>query len=525
MTPALDIDAMPWMVEPAEPVAPPPPTAALEWRLDRDPPVPLGGSDFVPLGRFSSWLHQARVLDPYAIELPGAAVMLPTGVAMVGLLERVVREQYGRAGYEEVDFPHLVPLSAMERTQEVFGLRNSLLLVGDDDDWDARRPRAALSPTGESSVYTFWAHTIRSRRDLPQRIFRRTRYYRPAKAGRSLLKGIEASDVFEFQSCTADASANTVEFDQALEMCRRVCAALWVPVLGSTRPPWTNQASVAERCVGLDVPLPHGATLQIGCLYDQGERFSRPYGVTWRDGDGRQHHTRHVAGCLTRRLLLAHIFLGLDVAGELLVHPVLAPVQVGITVHTIDPLAHEWAYQLYDRLGSTGIRVALAGLPDRRRDLVVDQGGELAPGAQQRLWRRQGLPLRVFVHAARSDARPHVVVVRADTREEAIVDASTLARAEQELTGALAAVGHGYAMRAHRFVSSRTQAADADTVRDVLRERRVAVCSLEPNEAAVRTVAQWRQGEVIGFRQASASGACIVSGRPTRAVAYISPRT
>ena len=512
----LDIDTLPLAVEFDAPTPPARP-GELDWKPGSDQPVALGeraGSQYVSLGQFSSWLHQAKILDPHAIALPGAYVLLGSGVAIVARMEQVVRQHYVHAGYSEWDFPFLVPPDALDPSRLVIPLHNALMLVGNDDDWAERQPREVLSPTGESSAYTYWARTVRNRRDLPQRMFRRARYYRPATAGRSIMRGVESADVFEFQSCNPDAETNAADFGRAVEMCRQVCADMHVPVMVSLRPPWTNNGTVADACIGVDVPLPHGATLQVGCVYDQADRFSRPYGVQWREKNER-HFTRHTAGCLTRRLVLAHLFLGMESAGELLIHPVVAPIQVGITAHTADESNREQVRRLAASLESVDVRVACSG-----------PGDTLAPGAQQRLWRRQGVPLRVYAHP-RFDGSggSRMVVVRGDTWEEAPLDDTPPLAAASRLKAALTEVGYGYDLRAYQFVAGQTQWADAGDVRDVVRERRVAVCHLEPTEAAVRAIAEWRQGEVIGFRQSEVSGPCVLSARPTRAVAYISPRT
>jgi prolyl-tRNA synthetase len=506
----LDVSAMP-AAEPLTGPRPAPAAGGVDWRPAVDRPIPAGQTEPVSLGTFTSWLQRTGILDPQAIELPGSAVLLPPGVALFRQVEQIVRHRYADAGYAEYDFPDLVPPSALEPTRRLLKLDNRLLLAGADEDWAAGVPRAVLSPTGESSVYTFWAGRVRSRRDLPQRIFRHARYYRPAPSGRSILRGIESRGVLEFHACHPDPAANTKEFWRAVDMCRQACADVHVPALFSLRPPWTNNGSVADACIGIDVPLPNHATLQVGCVYDQADRFSQHYRVRWRE-NGRRHETWHVAGCLTRRLTFAHLFLGMDTAGELLVHPVVAPVQIGLTLHASGPTLHQKARCLAGELAAMGIRAVLC-----------DPAGGASPGVLQRQWRQQGVPLRVFVREAPEAIR--AVVVRADTREECEITAASPAAVAAALAAALAQVEHGYAARAFRYVAARVQPAVADDIRDVVRARKVAVCHLEPTEEAVRTIADWHQGEVIGFCRTDETGPCVVTGRPTRALAYVSPRT
>ncbi|MER7667356.1 hypothetical protein ABTY61_02685 [Kitasatospora sp. NPDC096128] len=466
------------------------------------------------LGRFATWLRDADVLDQGPIELPGATVTLPYGMRIIRRFNDVVAGACEQAGFEEFDYPMLVPDSVLEPTREIMPLKGSLLYAGSDEDWAAGRKRMVLTPTGEGAVYSHWAKMVRSRRDLPIRAYRKARYFRPARAGRSVFRAIEAQDIYEFQACYADRADALEGFEQATVMARKVGDRLHVPVLWSTRPPWTNNTQVSDRTIGGDVALPHGATLQVGCLYDQAQRFSRLYGVGFREG-AEQVFTHHVTGALTRRLVLTHLMLGMDSEGELLLHPDLAPVQIALTLAGDDTQELADARELAARLTARGVRCELRTEPDRR-----------AVGRLHKRWRRQGVPLRVYLQARRDAGdRTRAVVVRADTREEAVLLPAELTALADVLPGALAEVGNGYLRRAWGFAQRQCRTADSASVRQILTERAVAVAPLEASEEAVDAVSQWRLGEVLGFRRAPRPAPCVVTGRTVTTVAYLSPRT
>lgn len=516
--PVLELDRMlPAPRTPAVEVtrAPAEPDGSLPWRPGRDPePEPVGGPGaWCSQREFARHLEQAGVVDLRAIELPGAAVMLPFGVRLLRRFAAVVRHRYEEHGFEEYDYPLLVPAGVLDPTRDLIGLDGRLLYAGDDDDWATGRKRAVLSPTGESAVYTHWAKLVRSEHDLPIRMYRQARYFRPAGPGRGLFRSMESTGVFEFQACYPDRAASDDAMTAASRMARQVCQDIHVPTLWSTRPPWTNNTAVAERWYGGDVPLPHGATLQVGCVYDQGDRFSRRYGVGWRDGSGFRH-ARHVTGCVTQRLVLAHLFLGMAADGDLLVHPDLAPCQVAITSgRSVDDLAV--AHELVDRLAGLGLRAVHVAAADKQEI-----------GRAHRKWRRQGVPIRVYLQAARFPGdQVRVVVTRADTRHEATSTLGPVDRLAEGVRIGVDQVAAGYLRRANGFVAEQCTPATADTVRDVLAARRVAVCPLEPTEDAVRAVASWRLGEVLGLNRSETAGPCVITGRPTHGVAYLSPRT
>ena len=483
----------------------PPPPAAMAWRSGEQV-TPLvdtvgQGTGWCDLGRFVSWLREAQVVDGRAVDLPGVAVTLPYGCKLLARLEAIIRKHYTAFGYEEYDYPLVAPAAVMEPASTTLGLDNALLYFGDDRDWRQGRRRGILTPTGEAMIYAHWARMTHSADTLPIKMFRKARYFRPVRAGQGVFKPLEAPDIFEFQACHPDPAASRAAMFDALEMVSGICEDVHLPVLWSTRPPWTNHGAVAETTIGGDVPLPHGGTVQVGCIYDQSDRFSRAYGVRWRDGAD-WAYTHHVTGCVSRRLLLSHIFLGMSSDGEMLLHPDLAPTQVGVTLANGNAQDHAWAAGLVEGLTAKGLRTRLEITADKQR-----------AGKWQRLWRRQGVPL---VHEA-FDARSHpAAVTYAIEHIGGLVD---------RVPSALAEIGAGYAHRAYNFAVRQCASASAEDLREVLARRAVAVCPLAPTEAVTRHLASWRLGEVLGFRRLDRSASCVVTGETTSAIGYVSPRT
>ncbi|MET7737581.1 hypothetical protein ABZT02_40650 [Streptomyces sp. NPDC005402] len=508
---------LPWELgEPAQ--VPPLSGGSMEWRPPRGE-TPAGslvaGADRAgfTMRRFARWLREAEVLDQGPIDLAGASVMLPHGMRMMRRFDAIVRRAYELRGYEEYDYPLLVPDSVLEPSRGVISLDKALIFAGDDIDWAEGRKRMVLTPTGEGAVYTHWARLVRTRRDLPIRTYRHTKYFRPTRSGRSVFRAIEASDIYEFQACFADRVSAAEGFAVGLAMAREVCAAVHVPVLWGTRPPWTNNTGVAEATVGGDVPLPTGSTLQVSSVYRQGQRFSRLYGVGYREG-GQLHHTHHVTGALSRRLVLVHLLLGMDADGALVVHPDLAPTEVALTLAGGDPAERTAAEALAARLISGGVRCELVITADRKE-----------VGRLHRRWHRQGVPIRVYLQPRRTvNERTRAVVVRADTREEAVLLTDDLAPLAELLPTAVKEVGVGYLARTRGFVRGQCQPVDKGTIREVLTERAVAVAPLSATREAVEAVASWGLGEVLSLRRAEEPSPCVITGEPTYTVAYVSPR-
>jgi hypothetical protein len=454
-------------------------------------------------------LAEAEILDPDTVRLPGAAVVLPWGVAILRQFRGMLDELFEAAGYEEYELPEIAPEDIYQPAVRAFPGIQRLLRVGSDDEWRAGTPRGVLSPTGEATVYAHWARTVRTSHDLPIYLRRAARYFRPvpsgSHSGRGLFRPMEAPDVHEFHACLPDEPAAARALGQALELTRAACERARVPVLWSLRPPWGNHGEVSRRCFGGDTPLPVGGTVQVGCVYDQGQIFSRAYGIRLRDG-GQPSHPYHITGCVTRRLVLAHVYQNLDASGRLLLHPDVAPVEVVVLAVATD--AH---LRLARALETAGVRVRSEVHPDKRAlRLAADR------------WWRRGVPVRVLVQPPRAPDDPIRVVITGPESEAAykVTDASAVASAVRA------------AVQAARSFSERRLAERAGQkvvpalgdARECVARGQVVIAPVVPAKAALAEITIRLSGEVLGMRQAPEPAPCQVTERPTQARALVARR-
>ncbi|MEU4300103.1 hypothetical protein [Kitasatospora aureofaciens] len=498
------------------PSASPLPQSRLEWR---EPPsshrqgLPHGP---FTVGDFTRVLREAQILDNRAVEATGAAVVLPYGVALLERFRQLVRAAYEDAGLAEHEYPHTVPLSVAEPTREVVDLHDRLLLVGTDTDLAQGKPRLALTPTGEMVIYSHWARAISGRGDLPIRMYQRARYFRPVRGGRHGGRGVfhatEHDDVFEFHCAHADRDSQQQDLRRLRDMVANLIGRFHVPVVWSTRPPWTNRAEVADLAVAADAPLPLQATGQIACLYDQGTRFSRPYRIGFRE-QGDFHLSQQLAGYTSRRILMAHLMLGLHGRRQLFIHPDLAPVQVLVLLRG----------QASSPQATSALGRALAEGGVLVREVGCESAGALTKARRE--WQSRGVPVTVQLFEPRSAGEQwKAVLVRGDTGEECTVYCADPAVLAPELRALLADLGAAFANGAWEFARSRLVLATASDLPEVLAQRLVAVSALSVSEDAVRNVAALRRGEVLGFCRTDRSLPCVVTGKPVTTVAFVSPR-
>jgi hypothetical protein len=348
-------------------------------------------------------------------------------------------------------------------------------------------------------------------------MYQRAKYFRPARSkkhsGRSVFRSNEAGDVYEFHCCHASALDNDAAFWRFLNVERAIAECVHVPTIWATRPPWTNNSTVSEHTIGGDAPLPSGSTLQVGCIYNQGQILSRTFDIGFSGKNGRSY-TFHVAGAVSRRFVLAHLLLGMNSSGDFLVHPDLAPHQVVITFVPGTECDDNQVAALDRELRHRGYRAALVRVVDRKQ-----------LNRSRTALRQQGVPVEVFVQGRRSTSdMMKVVVTRADTRGEAVVYLHELGKSISLIETAMALVGECYQRRVDAFVSRQCVDCTESNLRDIISSGRVAVCPLLPTEEHVRKIAMWKSGEVLGFAESGETGCCVLTRTPTNIVAFVSRR-
>ena len=228
------------------------------------PSEPSTRSPVCTLREFAAALKEAGIADNRAINLYGATVWLPYGMRLRNEFERQVSQTYERFGFEPFAYPSIVPDSVFKPLENLYDLKDKVLRIGTDSEVASGRHRAALSPTGEATIYFHWSSYIREA-GLPLRMYRNATYFRPVRhqAGMGLFNAMEATGVFEFHAAYADESCLESEVATHLRMLDEVFASFHIPRIWSLRPRWTNNMAASSRTLAADTLLPTGTSLQI----------------------------------------------------------------------------------------------------------------------------------------------------------------------------------------------------------------------------------------------------------------------
>jgi len=469
-------------------------------------------------GFFSQALRNAGIVDNEVIDLPGSVVVLPFGVRLLRRYISLITELYEAAAFLEFDYPSLAPLSCFEPTQALFQIRNRLLYAGTIQDFTLGRPRGALNPTGEALIYTHWKKLLRAPSDLPMRMFRRADYYRPfgsgGHAGRSVFSSMEASDVVEFHCAYASPADSEAGLQSSFDALQSFASMLDLPVIWTTRPPWTNNGAAFDSAIAGDVLLPTGNTVQVAAIYDQGQRFSRAYGISIKDR-GRAFHPRQISGYLSRRMLFASLYLTLDRMGRFSLHPTLAPDQTVLLGAGLNEQTRRSILAMADRLRAEGVRVACDFLDDVR--LLKRRFG----------WHMTvGTPLVIAVHEKRCPTDLYkLVLYRSDLKVETVRSEGSLTILFEVIRTTLADIHEVWHAKACHWRSTHVSEVESiDQMGATLAAGKIAVGPLVPSPDATRILKDTGPGEVLGFAMSSNAGTCMATGQRCLHCGFISRR-
>lgn len=487
------------------------------WREGRRPVAAmcLGGKP-VDNGTATRALREARLLDTRAVELPGAMVMLPRAVDLLHRYAGWVREAFGALGYLEHDFPSLIPSAMMEPIDRLYPLDGKLLRVGDDDDWGAQRPRAVLAPSGEAVLSSFWASSGLRSADLPSRVMRQTRYYRPMprgrRSGRGLFRSMEAGDVFETQACVMPERSSD-EIAAIADAIRGLVRRMSIPTLVTERPLAGNNSAMSMQTIGFDAVSPFGGVVQIGSAYDQADLVSRAYGVRVQTGSG-VIVPHQVTSAVTRRMLLAHVVQFIRTDGSALIHPFLAAEQVRLCVIGDGDAARRYVTDLREGMRSVGLRAAV--------DI-----GERATVALATA-RRDAVPLRGVLFIGSDGAEDRLLLERGDTGEERDIAGVVLSQAIAVIRDSVTEVSSALDHEVRLFAEQRVAAFDGpDAMPEVIEwtaARNIAVLPLSTDSGAAAHLEGVITGEILGTYLCRDSGRCIVTGELVHSRAVVGPR-
>ncbi|MGN6300609.1 MAG: proline--tRNA ligase [Angustibacter sp.] len=349
---------------------------------------------------FPRWYQEVLAKAELAENGPvrGSQVIRPYGYAIWERMQAEMDARIKAAGARNAAFPLFIPQSYLQREAEhVEGFSPELAVVTHAGGKELEEP-VVVRPTSETVIGEFMAKWTASYRDLPLLLNQWANVVRWEMRPRLLLRTSEFlwQEGHTAHATQADAAA------YARRILHEVYQDFMVNVLAV--PVVVGRKTVRERFAGatatlcLEAMMGDAKALQMGTSHELGQNFARAFDIDFLDATGERQLAWTTSWGTSTRMLGGLIMCHGDDDG-LRVPPLLAAVQVLVTVVKDGDGVTQVAHRLVDELAAAGVRVEL----DERTDTPF---GRRAVDAELK-----GVPVRVEV-GPRDLAEGLVTVVR-----------------------------------------------------------------------------------------------------------------
>lgn len=384
--------------------------------------------------QFAEWypaiLKDAELVDArYPVK--GFFVHRPWATKSMMQMYRMYETELERTGHEPAWFPALVPRSNLQiESEHLEGFVPQVFWVNQIGNLPLSEP-LAMRPTSETIMYPMFAQWVQGLKDLPLKIYQSCQVWRAEPESKALIRGrefhwIEAHDVFATQQ---EAEAQVREDMRITE--KVIHRQFGIPMLYVKRPSWDTFPG-AEYTMAADTILPDGKVLQLPSTHFLGQKFSKPFDITFTGQTGRQEYGWQTCyGPAIWRIFGALIAVHADGRGLRLPFEI-APVQVvvvpiGMNREEDRAAVSQKTEELKARLENSGWRVRV-------------DGSENNPGFKYNHWEMKGVPIRLEVGAREVKSGVVTLALRTESGKSAVPEAgleTAIAESAARLNAAL----------------------------------------------------------------------------------------
>ncbi|MDP3992119.1 MAG: proline--tRNA ligase [Nanoarchaeota archaeon] len=265
---------------------------------------------------FSEWytqvIEKAEITD-IRLGIKGFITIRPWGAMIMENMFQMYERELQKNGHLPVIMPSVIPESNLKReASHIFGFTPQVFWI----EAEKGEERLALRPTSETVFTPMFALWIRSHRDLPMKLYQKGSVFRyDTKATRPLIRGrefqwIECHDAFATKEEAIKQTGEDIDTTEKV-----MHQKFGVPFLAMKRPEW-DKFPGAEYTIGSDVFMPDGKLIQQPSTHMMGQKFSRAFGATFKDEQGKENYLYTTAyGPAISRILVSVISLHGDDKG------------------------------------------------------------------------------------------------------------------------------------------------------------------------------------------------------------------
>ena len=360
---------------------------------------------------FAKWYDdvvKAAKLATYS-GVKGCVVIEPNGYAIWENIQKNLDRMFKETGHQNLYMPLFIPESLLNREKEhVEGFAPEVAWVTHGGSKELEE-RMCVRPTSETLFCEYYANVINSYRDLPMLYNQWCNVVRWEKETRPFLRSRE----FLWQeghTMHETAEEAEVETLRMLNIYKKFFEEyLAIPVIVGQKTEKEKFAG-AEYTYTVEALMYNGVSLQSGTSHYFGQKFSKPFEVTFTNRNNELENTYQTSWGVSTRMIGGLIMVHSDDNG-LVLPPRIAPRQVAIVTIGSDEKVKDKANEIMQALKDNGITA------------FVDDS-EKSPGFKFAEHETNGIPVRIEVGPKDLEAG-QLVLARRDTREKMTISLDT----------------------------------------------------------------------------------------------------
>ena len=358
-------------------------------------------------GDFTAWYGEVLAYTKFVDDrfpLKGAVVWRPFGFKALKLMFAKLDSILESGGCSETYFPLLSPAKLFGKERDFLeGMKTESLRVTHYGE-NRLAEEFVVRPTSETIMYPMFSKWVRSKSDLPVRVYQTAPVFRwETKMTSPMLRAREVVKFNEVHTVHSDREGMEAQMQAGLRQYAEFFNWMLLPYIMVKTPSWDTFPG-AEYNIDFYTVLPNGKAAELASVIALSQKFSKAYDITFTDENGEARHCWQTCYGLSERTLGAAIAVHGDNMGIRLPSRI-CPVQVVII--PID--------------GKT----PLPGLPELVERVRVALGGEyrvevdarkIRPGQKFYHWELHGVPVRIEIGA--SEVETGTVTVASRMRDQ-----------------------------------------------------------------------------------------------------------
>lgn len=391
----------------------------------------------------------------------GCIAIKPYGYAIWENIQKYTDEKFKKTGVKNVYFPVLIPESLLNKEKdhvEGFAPEVAWVTIGGQEKLDEK---LCVRPTSETMFSTLYAKWLSSWRDLPFVYNQWCNVLRWEKETRPFLRSREFlwQEGHTIHETAKEAEDRTLQMlDVYADVIENLLA---IPVLKGRKTEKEKFAG-AENTYTVETLMHDGRALQAGTSHYFGQNFTKPFGITFQNREGKEAYPYQTSWGISTRLIGAVIMAHGDNRG-LKLPPRVAPIQaviVPIAMHKEG--VKEKAQEVYEQL-----------MENYRME--IDLREQVSPGYKFNDWELRGVPIRIEL-GPRDIENGKCVLVRRDTSEKIEVNLEELPSKLEEVLESI---------QIHMFEECKQRVLDKTTIAKNMDE---FIKNINENQGYVKTM-------------------------------------